>query len=332
MTVNEPEASYPRGWYRIALSTELRRDKPVGLRLLGRELVAFRDEHGRACVLDAHCPHLGAHLGDGRIVDGCIQCPFHGWRFDGAGRCVAIPFASRIPSRATTRAWQVEEIDGVVFIWYHPAGAEPDFAVPSAPEVAAGWSHPLPFRRRLRARLVDVKENIADFAHFPELHNAGALGFRRPPRLVWRRSDEAHFHMEVESETKLFGAPIVSRIRFDLTGPGLEEARVLHPTKLLLRFVTTPIDPEWLDFMVLVYVPPSPLPGLQRLLRRFFQLRVAREVDQDTRIWQRKAFRPRPVLSEADGPIVALRTWLSQFDVGQTSPASEHRIRLPRLG
>ncbi len=307
------ESSFPRGWYRIALSHELRRDRPSTIRALGRELVAFREAGGAARVLDAHCPHLGAHLGDGRIVGGCVECPFHGWQFDGSGQCVAIPFATRIPQRATTRTWPVVESGGVVFVWYHPAGAAPDFALPELPEEAAGWSAPLPFRRRLRARLVDVKENIVDFAHFPQLHDTRAMGFRKPPRLVWRKSDETRFQMEVEGEARIFGVPLTSRIRFDLTGPGLEEARVLHPTRLLLRFVTTPIDHDELDFMVMVHVPPTAIPGAQRLMRRFFQMRVAREVEQDARIWQHKAFQTRPVLSAADGPIVALRTWLSQF-------------------
>ena len=64
----------------------------LSLRYFGRELVLFRTESGEPRVLDAFCPHLGAHLGHGGKVQGeSIRCPFHGWCFDGRGACTAIP-------------------------------------------------------------------------------------------------------------------------------------------------------------------------------------------------------------------------------------------------
>lgn len=311
--VAKSPATHPRGWYRLALSTEVRGDKPTTVRAFGCEIILFRDQDGRASALDAWCPHLGAHLGDGRIVDGQVRCAFHGWCFDANGQCTSIPHARRIPSRAAVRAWRVEERDGLVFTWFHPLDAPPDFPVPHAPEVDAGWGAPLLFRRRLRARLIDVKENIVDFAHFPVLHRSATMGFNMPPRVIDRRAEQHLFHLEVETDARVLGWPIRARIRFTLHGPGVEEARVLSPVPALLRFVTTPVDDELLDFAVVVHTPPSAVPGLQRAMRRFFRWRVAREVGQDARIWEHKIFQRRPVLSEADGPIVALRTWLSQF-------------------
>src|SRR5262249_1384154 len=152
--------------------------------------------------------------------------------------------------------------------------APPDFPVPHAPEVAAGWGRPLLFRRRLRARLGDVKENIVDFAHFPVLHRAPLMGFVAPPRLVGRSTDGHQFRLEVESEARVLGRPVRTRVHFLLHGPGIEEARVVSPVPLLLRFVTTPIDTEWLDFAVAVHAPPSWVPGLQSAMRRFFRWRV----------------------------------------------------------
>ncbi len=308
-----PSLAHPRGWYRLALSSEVRADRPTTVRAFGADAVLFRDEHGRACALDAWCPHLGANLGDGQIVHGRIRCPFHGWCFDSTGKCDSIPHARRIPGRAAVRSWPVEERDGIVFTWFHPLGAPPDFAVPRAPEVAAGWGAPVVFRRRLRARLIDVKENIVDFAHFPVLHRAPTMGFAEPPRLVMRRSDGHRLRLEVESDARVLGLSLRTRIKFTLHGPGVEEARVLSPVPVLLRFVTTPIDDETLDFAVAVHAPPSLVPGLQRAMQRFFRWRVGREVGQDARIWEHKTFQRRPVLSEADGPIMALRSFLSQF-------------------
>ena len=92
---------YPNSWIQIGWSHEVERGQVKPLRCLGRELVIFRGEDGRARVLDAYCPHLGAHLGvGGRVVDNELRCPFHGWQFDGEGTCTRIPYAKRVPARA----------------------------------------------------------------------------------------------------------------------------------------------------------------------------------------------------------------------------------------
>ena len=96
----------PNGWFSIAWSEEV---KPGEVRLVsyfGCELVVFRSEAGVPYVLDPYCPHLRAHLGHGGTVVGdTIRCPFHAWRYDGAGRCVEVPYAKKIPPAAKLRSW-----------------------------------------------------------------------------------------------------------------------------------------------------------------------------------------------------------------------------------
>ena len=82
----------PTGWFQIAWSA----DVPIGtvkpLRYFGDDLVIFRGMNGQVSVLDAHCQHLGANLAHGGcVVEGGIQCPFHGWVWSGEGRNVRIP-------------------------------------------------------------------------------------------------------------------------------------------------------------------------------------------------------------------------------------------------
>src|SRR5262245_30397134 len=94
-----PFPPYANGWFRALYSHQLARGEVKALHRLGRELVAFRGEDGAARVFDAHCRHLGAHLGYGGKVEGnAIRCPFHGWLWNGSdGRCLEIPYAKRIP-------------------------------------------------------------------------------------------------------------------------------------------------------------------------------------------------------------------------------------------
>src|SRR5262245_6373425 len=118
-----PLPAFPSGWFRVAWSDELAPGAVVPLRWFGRDLVAVRDHDGVARLYDAHCPHLGAHLGHGGcLVDGVLRCPFHGWRFASDGSCVHVPYADKIPPRARLRAWTVREVNGAVLA-YHGAGA-----------------------------------------------------------------------------------------------------------------------------------------------------------------------------------------------------------------
>ncbi|NRA09648.1 MAG: Rieske 2Fe-2S domain-containing protein, partial [Myxococcales bacterium] len=88
-TYRYPFTSTPDGWYHVAASEEVEAGQVRSLRFFGRDLVLFRTESGEAIVLDAHCPHLGAHLGHGgQVVGESIRCPFHAWRFGSDGRCV----------------------------------------------------------------------------------------------------------------------------------------------------------------------------------------------------------------------------------------------------
>jgi phenylpropionate dioxygenase-like ring-hydroxylating dioxygenase large terminal subunit len=124
---------YPASWYLFCHSRDLARG-PLTRRLLGRDLVAFRTASGRLAILDAHCSHLGADLGRGRVTGEAIQCPFHNWSYGTDGRCVAIPCASEIPSAARQRAYPVQERHGYVFFFNGRAlfplpfffGADPD--------------------------------------------------------------------------------------------------------------------------------------------------------------------------------------------------------------
>ena len=95
----------PFGWYGVSLSRELAAGEVKPLQYFGKELVLFRTESGEARLLDAFCPHLGAHLGHGGKVKGeHIACPFHGWEFSGEGVCQHIPYAQNMPPRADGNA------------------------------------------------------------------------------------------------------------------------------------------------------------------------------------------------------------------------------------
>ena len=120
-----PMQRYPDGWFQVAYSSELEPGGVMPLFYFGHALVLYRTDAGEPKLLDAHCPHLGAHLGYGGKVNGdCITCPFHAWRFDGAGACVQVPYAKKIPPNARLRGWPLAEKNGMIMEFHDKATRE----------------------------------------------------------------------------------------------------------------------------------------------------------------------------------------------------------------
>ena len=106
-------------------------------RWLARDLVIWRGEDGAAHVMDAYCPHMGAHLGYGGRVEGCnLVCPYHWWEYDGDGANVRIPYADRPNGKARVRSYPTIDRNGLIMFWYHPNGDPPAWDVPEIPELS----------------------------------------------------------------------------------------------------------------------------------------------------------------------------------------------------
>ena len=162
----------PNGWFAVAWSRDLVPGDVRRLRYFDEELVLFRTRAGEAKVLDGYCPHLGAHLAEGgRVVGESIRCPFHGWHFDGHGRCTKIPYCERIPPHATTRAWEVVERNHMILVWHHAEDKPPDWEVPQMPELSdPAWTEPRTFELEVPVHMQELHENNNDPVHFHFVH------------------------------------------------------------------------------------------------------------------------------------------------------------------
>jgi phenylpropionate dioxygenase-like ring-hydroxylating dioxygenase large terminal subunit len=104
-------------WYPAARSDELT-DQPFKRRMLGQDFVLFRDSQGVARCLSNTCVHRGGSLAGGKVKGDCVECPYHGWQFDGDGHCHRIPSLgpdAKIPGRTRVDAYPVDERYGLVF-------------------------------------------------------------------------------------------------------------------------------------------------------------------------------------------------------------------------
>jgi len=108
---------YINFWYPAEWGKDLT-DEPMKVRMLGQDFVLFRDSEGVAHCLSNTCIHRGGSLAGGKIKGDCIQCPYHGWQFDGEGACKTMPSLgpdARIPTRARVDAYPTVERYGIVF-------------------------------------------------------------------------------------------------------------------------------------------------------------------------------------------------------------------------
>ena len=114
-------------WQPAALVDELQGPRPIRpVKLLGEELVMFRDEQGRYGLIDRHCAHRGADLAFGRLEQGGLRCAFHGWLFDVSGQCLqtpAEPKDSKLCQGIRQRAYPVVEKSGI--LWAYLGEGEP---------------------------------------------------------------------------------------------------------------------------------------------------------------------------------------------------------------
>jgi 3-ketosteroid 9alpha-monooxygenase subunit A len=317
-----PLPPVPDGWFAVAWADAVPRGEGVPLRAFGRDLVAFRDGEGLPRVLDAHCPHLGAHLGHGgTVVDGHIRCPFHGWTFDGRGTCTKAVGAKRVPKGSAQRSWPTRELHGRIFVWHHDAGEPPQWELPellAAPGLR--WGTGTRIERTIDSHVQDVAENAVDPLHFQYVHRQNEIVSTST------RFDGHHLVTELETTSDLQrlagipGVPLKGEIRVDLYGFGLQTifTRVVEPrtgfaVDTLVVEALVPVEPGVVRLDVEVFLARLRLPGASRLMRRTFARAVAEDVDGDIRVWANRRFLQAPRLTAGDGPIGRYRTWARRF-------------------
>jgi phenylpropionate dioxygenase-like ring-hydroxylating dioxygenase large terminal subunit len=306
-----PFPAVPDGWFSVGASEDVGVGEVATVHYLDRELVAFRGEGGRVRVFDAHCPHLGAHLGfGGRVCDDDIVCPFHGWRFDGDGRVVEVPRLDR-PPRVSARAWDVRELNGRIFVWYHAAGEPPSYDVMPYCDDGTSWTPWQVNTYRVRIHLQDLTENIIDRSHFYEVHDM------LPPEDDRYEVSFKDTTMIVDQSIKITAVAqegIEVATRTTVAGPGIVAVEVREGPLDMLTYITqTPVDAETVEITILFSMRALDDETATASIADLNARLTNEQFLQDIPIWENKIYREKPPLTRADGPILAYRRWFRQF-------------------
>ena len=196
-------------WYVAADAVDIK-DKPVRVKMLGQYFALYRDDEGQVhCVSDV-CIHRGGSLSGGKVKKGCIECPYHGWQFDGAGECKTIPAAGPdrpVPKKARVDAYPVEEKFGWVWVFLGDLAEEERPPLPDFPEYddTDNWRC-VRGEFKWNANYARVCENALDPAHAAFVHGD-----------TFGNPDDPRIHdFQVDTETWSGGAT------FSLTRPPLK--------------------------------------------------------------------------------------------------------------
>lgn len=322
---------FPEGWFFIAGRKTVEQAKLIKKTWLGEPIVVWCDEEGRICVAGAVCPHLGSDLGPeagGRVRNGCLVCPFHGFEYDVTGQCVATPYAPP-PGTARLKVFHTREILGLVFAWWSSSGRPPQWDLPEAPPTGSDWCDLDFWSVRFRGHPQETTENSVDLGHLRYVHgysSVNAVGsvsvdgaylkscfdFKRTQTIAGIKV----FTYDVSAVTHVYG--------LGYSFVEVREHAIGMDTRLWV--LATPIDGEFVELTLVSHVrqllkPKRSIVGMRflpsrlrtRLMNKIIMAAQSRDVLQDVVIWGRKHYRPRPLLCRSDGEIGTYRRYCRQF-------------------
>jgi len=331
------EFAFPRGWFMVGVSDEAT-TSPKAIRFFGEDMVIYRGETGTAHVVEAYCPHMGAHLAknctsyivqDKEQVQGdSIRCPFHGWRFNSSGQCDDIPYSEFKPKAAKLKTWPVVERAGTVWVWNDPEGLEPEYDLP---DFGGHWDQPgwvrwkIDYMGDLDIHPIEVVDNMADVGHFGPIH--GATEF-----IYFANEFKDHIvHQYYQSGHRTLTANPEDTLSLDTwyTGPSILQSEMEGTFNSFILITHTPIEDGtirvWHGLMVEVNDGSAPITDELRAAALQYQEGSRLAFAQDVEIWANKKACFNPMVVPNDGPYGKVRTWYRQFYNPRASAPESHK-------
>lgn len=319
------EFEFARGWFMIGPATDATRT-PSAIRYFGKDLVLYRGESGTPYVVDAYCPHMGAHLAknstsyivlDGEQVEGeSIRCPFHGWRFGTDGKCNHVPYSDFVPKAATLRTYPVIERAGILWMWHCPEGLEPDVELANfgGHYGEPGWVEwKIDYMGDLNVHGIEIVDNMADYAHFVPIHGAKDFQYFANEFIghkVHQYYSAGHRTLTAEADDQLV-------LDTWYEGPGFLQSEMAGAFDSFIMIANTPIENgvtrSWHALMVKVHDGSRDITDQDREIAFAYQEGSRLAFAQDVEIWGNKRACINPMAIPADGPYGKVRSWYKQF-------------------
>lgn len=320
--VGFPHKIFPTSWFQVDWTDALKPGDVKPLKYFGKDLVLYRTEDGEAILSSAFCPHMGAHLGHGGVVDGAIiRCPYHGWEWGKDGRNTLVP-SDGCPSttRRVLKKWLVHESNGIIWTWYDSLGRDPlwdppaerrderDF-LPAYPHCTYKWE-------AVHTHPQYIVENTVDVEHLIWVHKNKLLEPRRKEEDLPQLVEDGHIFRLVrkppQQQTSSHG---LGTVLVDF----IPDPDRPHRAPSLLWHSTTPIDHETSDMFgtCLVEQDRSAEGGdgvvpVGNAFKRVEQ--QLKQAGRDVPIWDNMVYMLRPAYSKFEGKMfMTVRRFADKF-------------------
>jgi phenylpropionate dioxygenase-like ring-hydroxylating dioxygenase large terminal subunit len=307
-------------WYPLEFSAELEKNQALSRQLLGMRIAIYRDTAGIVHAIDDACAHRSGRLSDGKVCGTALQCPYHGWQFNGEGQCVKIPTLKtdeRIPVAAKVRCFPVQERGGLVWVWAGEASVATES--PEMFDYEKQWAddpqwRPVDFSRDLNFDHSLLIENLMDPAHVHFVHEGSISS---PSRARSYDIDIIHDQWGFVSSRE--DTPVSSRFQFPCAttlffefGPG---TRMIHVAYCV------PVDDRHTRLLYRIYSRSAIMAGMGKGAMIRGSSRILDEDIALLEVLQQQIDEGRPpyrVPVREDRAIIAYRQWL---DKARQTPA-----------
>jgi len=327
MSYDSTPPPFPSGWYCLGLSRDVRPGEIVNHRFMGEDIVVFRTQQGVPSVMEAYCPHLGAHLGKGgKVCDESIRCPFHHFKFDTEGKCVETGYGTHPPAKAVAKTWPVIDRNGLLMAYHSQKDEAPTWEIPELDW--AGWSPMLSRVWDMRGHPQETSENSVDVGHFDCIH-----GYSNVRTIREAKAEGPYLGATYGMERPIIRTGNIGKleVEFDIHvhgfGYSLVEVTVKNMGIRTRQYVLScPKDEDRIDFRICLSAQslsknedkhaamkllPSAL--FTPLIAHFAFQGFVHDVKQDFPMWENKRYVVPPALAKGDGPVGIFRRYAKQF-------------------
>ncbi|MFZ8932438.1 MAG: Rieske 2Fe-2S domain-containing protein [Bacteriovoracaceae bacterium] len=294
------EKRYPQGWYYLLASKEVPKNKIIPLKFFDKSFAIGRDSNGKLELFDAHCPHLGAHLGYGGKFEGeHIVCPYHGFKHKVDQRCA---------KGFKIKSWTVKENKGMIFFWYGPRENAPIYELPNFNGLTKKLLT-LNFRKIIvNASITEIIENMPDLDHYIYVHKM------RKTKISKYEIKDHKFIFNFNIDTKAtFLEDKKSLCKNICYGPGVLWVELTNTFNMYEIILLTPIDKNRTQFVQSFMIPKffNPLKFIALYLPLIYISK--RELKKDQTLWENKIQGGNDYQLFAEKHIFQLREWVNSY-------------------
>ncbi|MBT6116071.1 MAG: Rieske 2Fe-2S domain-containing protein [Porticoccaceae bacterium] len=255
-------------------------------------------------------------LNPSAVVGESIVCPFHGWAYDGDGKCTSIPYAKNMPPKVARGeqvlgTWHVREINQCILVWYHPHGEAPTYEpleVVEANSDNSDWAELDSYSWEINTHMQEVGENAVDSVHFLYVH-----GTKDIPDAEVMEFEGHRRRGLLRTRNPTPKGVIEGAIENQNIGPGLAIVRFSGIVDTVLLAHLTPVSANHTRaFYSFIQKNSDAESGKSRIAEAIVR-NICQQMEEDRVIWDRKKYYEKPMLCDGDGPFAKFRKWYKQF-------------------